>query len=619
MFISRKIILLSRKLVLIGCISISLVFPSCAKKGEKWTVYSNIGTVLCIASTPGYMWFGGTGGLLKWNIEDKTYKKFTTIDGLGSNTIYFIHPDSSGNLWMGGKYHITKYDGKNFKGFTFKDILGEKWEDYRGKQRQGSVWLTGHDKDGTLWFSVIGGISTFNGQKWIHRDISSTLPPEYRKSGLGWGGFILDSKNRLWGGSRGKGVYVIDSEKITFFTEENGFIDKFPLNISEDSKGNIWVASRTNGVSRFDGEKWVNFNTEDGLLSNWVIGIGEDKYGNIYVGGERGTCWYDEKVWSKLDLWISGGGIDRNGDLWFATEKGIGLWDGEWKEFLDFHPDDPLTDNWVSSGDIGKEGKLWFGTGSGVCVFDGVQWQKYPLLKDRVDDILVLDSGEVWTAMRGGVGKFSNGEWKIFTTRDGLAHSHATSIARDLNGYLWFGTANGLSRFDGKEWKTYTILDGLAGNIVLSLAIDSEEKLWCGTNGGISTFDGTKWKSFTEKDGVPAEMVTYITFDSKGTLWFASWGVGLGSFDGKEWKMITMEDGLPDHFIYSITADDEARIWVASENAGVWVFKDDKRRTLTPKDGLATYYVRKVLIDKKGAVWFSTEAGISKLEGFKFH
>lgn len=604
--------------------SISLIFSSCAKKREKWIVYSNISEAYSIACTPDYLWIATHGGLVRWDRKNRTYQNFTTLDGLGSDWVDYVYPDSSGNLWIGGYQALTKYDGKNFEVFLARDILADKWEEYRRKQFQGEgilnqlhFFIAGQDADNRLWFTAAGGLSTFTGKKWIHRNISSSLSylSQRRK--------FIDSKNRIWTTRSGHGVYMIDSKEVTLYTQDDGLADKYPDYILEDRKGNIWVSSRSNGVSRFNGKKWASFSTSDGLSNERVLVIYEDSRKNIWLGTFKGCCRYDGKEWSTYeelsDFWVGYFAEDDDGKLWAATGKGICWLNGEKWELLDYHPDDPITHNWVITSAIDNEGNLWFGTGAGVSVFDGTGWQKYPLLNDRVDDILVLDSGEIWVAMRGGIGRFLEGKWKIYTTEDGLAGNHATSVARDLEGNLWFGTTQrGLSRFDGKEWKTYMTDDGLVSNHIYSITVDSEGKIWCGTFSGISAFDGTYWKNYSTEDGLPKEIIHNITFDSEGNLWFASLGGGIGSYDGSQWKRITMEDGLPDNKVYSITADDEGRIWVATENEGACVFKGNTWRNFTPSDGLATRYVRKILIDKTGAVWFATAAGISKLEGFKF-
>lgn len=606
--------------VLISIFILSYFF-SCSKNSEKWTIYSNISDVSAIVFKQDQLLLGTTGGLVQWEIKNKTYKKYTTIDGLGDNRVGYIYPDSAGILWIGSYNSITKFDGNKFEAYQPEDILADKWINYKGKVnvREMHFWPTGQDDIGDLWFTALKGISKFTEQGWVHRDLSSLLPIEVRD--VATTQYIFDSNNRLWGAFWDYGVCMIDSLNTTIFTKEDGISDNYPITLFNDSEDNIWIGHRYGGVSKFDGMNWSVFDTSDGLASNWVYGIYEDKQNNIWLGTSQGICFYDGKIWTKFqetaELWPWSFTEDKDGKLWVATSEGIYNYDGLSWEIYDYHPNDLLTNNWVITGAIDYEGKLWFGTGTGLCVFDGKDWRQYPLLNSRVNALLPLKTGEVWAGMYGGAARFSNGEWKIFTEEDGLANKHVLSIAQDLDGKLWFGTADGLSCLDNDKWKTYTTADGLLKNPVTSIAVDSSGIIWCATDLGISTYDGSIWKNYTTKDGLPEEGVFYITFDTEGTLWFASHGGGIGSFDGDVWKRITMDDGLPDNFIYSVTPDEKGRVWVATENSGACVLQNNSWRIIKTRDGLPSNYVRKVLIDKEESVWFATSAGVSKLQGFK--
>ena len=47
------------------------------------------------------------------------------------------------------------------------------------------------------------------------------------------------------------------------------------------------------------------------------------------------------------------------------------------------------------------------------------------------------------------------------TVDEGLAHTDATSIAQDQQGFIWIGTYRGLNRFDGYELKSFVNPDYL--------------------------------------------------------------------------------------------------------------------------------------------------------------
>jgi ligand-binding sensor domain-containing protein/signal transduction histidine kinase len=104
----------------------------------------------------GQLWVGAQNGLACWN--GRTWKLFTTHDGLSENAVRAIADDVAGNLWVGMESH-----GLNL----FKD---GKFTAYR----QGENGLPGDDisclhadKEGVLWVGTSGhGLARLENGKW---------------------------------------------------------------------------------------------------------------------------------------------------------------------------------------------------------------------------------------------------------------------------------------------------------------------------------------------------------------------------------------------------------------------------------------------------------------------
>ena len=57
------------------------------------------------------------GGL--WRYDGKTFKNFTTKDGLPHNSVWCLVEDKAGNLWVGTRNNgLCRYDGKTFTSFS---------------------------------------------------------------------------------------------------------------------------------------------------------------------------------------------------------------------------------------------------------------------------------------------------------------------------------------------------------------------------------------------------------------------------------------------------------------------------------------------------------------------
>jgi ligand-binding sensor domain-containing protein len=178
--------------------------------------------------------------------------------------------------------------------------------------------------------------------------------------------------------------------------------------------------------------------------------------------------------------------------------------------------------------------------------------------------------------------------WTTYTTRDGLAHNHATAIAVASDGALWFGTRwGGVSLFDGQTWTTYTTDDGLADNAVLSIAVSPDDALWLGTwQGGVSRFDGETWTTYTTADGLVA--------------------------DNNVRSIAVAPDGLADNDVRSIAVAPDGALWFGTEWGGVSRFDGQTWTTYTPANlGLARVWVSALAVDGQGRVWVGTDKGLS--------
>lgn len=99
----------------------------------------------------GFKWFGTWGGGLS-RFDGKTFKNYTTKDGLAGNIINAIEIDAKGIMWIGTNKGLSRYDGISFRNFTKKDgLLG----DY--------IFAITIDDDGHKWFGTFGGVNRYTG------------------------------------------------------------------------------------------------------------------------------------------------------------------------------------------------------------------------------------------------------------------------------------------------------------------------------------------------------------------------------------------------------------------------------------------------------------------------
>lgn len=118
--------------------------------------------IYCIyEDSHGIIWIGSSEGLSSWNKETKELTTYTKADGLPSNTIYAIQGDENDFLWISTNAGISQFQQKNNKFINY----------YVGDGLQGNEFYKNasfKDKQGTIWFGGMNGITYFNPQDIIN-------------------------------------------------------------------------------------------------------------------------------------------------------------------------------------------------------------------------------------------------------------------------------------------------------------------------------------------------------------------------------------------------------------------------------------------------------------------
>ena len=138
---------------------------------DKFTVYKHIeGDSLSLSvnrifsiydDKEGNLWLGTVGGgLNKFDKKTKTFKWFTTKNGLPNNVIYASIPDKHGNLWLSTNYGICKF---NIESET--TICYDVNDGLLSNELNKGAAMSG--KNGNIYFGGMFGFNVFNPDKII--------------------------------------------------------------------------------------------------------------------------------------------------------------------------------------------------------------------------------------------------------------------------------------------------------------------------------------------------------------------------------------------------------------------------------------------------------------------
>lgn len=282
----------------------------------------------------------------------KSFKYFTTSEGLANNQVRSIQEDENGTIWFGTGNGVSSYDGKSIINHlvnrnsetewtkTDKDLwfnAGTNQGVYRfdGQQMNylafsdprdietGNLYsVTGisKGKNKMVWFGTYAGVFGYDGNQFTTiNDETLRLTEESKKIHVR--SIFEDSQDRLWIGNNGIGVFLKNGDSITHFSKEQGKLipmDAFETNIqsqqftrntglqsifaiAEDSQGNIWFGDRDSGAWKYDGKILTNYKVDMNLKSQMIWSIYEDQNKNLLFGmAEGGIYMFNGKAFEKM-------------------------------------------------------------------------------------------------------------------------------------------------------------------------------------------------------------------------------------------------------------------------------------------------------------------------------
>jgi two-component sensor histidine kinase/ligand-binding sensor domain-containing protein len=217
------------------------------------------------------------------------------IDGLPSKSIYALHLDSAGDLWVGTDEGLAYVTEEDTRVLTVDDGLGSNSIVEIEDDRHGTVWV-GTYGGGLTELRADGSKRTYTTEDGLGADIISAL--HYDDDGV------------LWIGTIEGGLSTLVDGRVQTFSVQDGLFDRTVFQILEDDQGWLWMGSNR-GVTRIEKEAvhayaagrlpsipHESFGTDDGLRSTEING-------GAHPAG-----------WKSAD-----------GRLWFPTVAGVAVVD----------------------------------------------------------------------------------------------------------------------------------------------------------------------------------------------------------------------------------------------------------------------------------------------------
>ena len=461
----------------------------------------------------GNLWISTEGqGLTRY--KDEVFTTYTTQDGLPDNNILEIHEDAAGNALFKITNGLVQW--KNGAFILYAPAPGEPVTSILHRTATGAVWY-------------LDGASI---RKFENGRTTASLANEFSLRR-----FYEDRAGRRWIGTNQNDVLMFSDDKLTVYSEKEGY-PPFPLNtVYEDRKGQLWFGTRGGGLLLFKDGRFTRYTTSDGLAGNDVDYIYQDREGTIWVGTTSGLSRLTERVVTS-----------------YSTKDGLAA-DNVYPVYED------------------RRGRIWIGSWSGLTRYsDGVftdVGRQYGVADAQVTSLLEDNAGGLWIGTWGtGVRYVKDGKVTTFAP-DQQPGQLVRAMIQDRAGVIWFGNSNGLVKYSDGAFTTYTPQDGLAGKEVSALYEDRQGQLWIGTDAGLSRYKDGTFTSYTEKEGLAGSIVRALYEDDAGALWIGTYDGGLYRFKDGRFTHYTTREGLFDNGVFSIIEDGVGNFWISC-NLGIY-------------------------------------------------
>ncbi|MFC1508902.1 kelch repeat-containing protein [Candidatus Omnitrophota bacterium] len=267
--------------------------------------------------------------------------------------------------------------------------------------------------------------------------------------------------------------------------------------------------------------------------------------------------------------------IDDGDHVWVGSDRGISkihTVTGEINSYIDAAAS--LGDVTITALALDDQGRFWVGTyDNGVAMYDFTDWTVYTkdnsdLPNDRINDIIVNTSGNIYIGTKTGFTVFDGESWTVYKrTNSDLPNNTVNALASDQGGTVWIGTQGGLAKYDGENFTVYKYADSdLPGNTVNTLTVDSRGTVWIGTTKGLAQYNGENWMTYSTTDSdLPSDTIDYLGVDARGNTWIGT-SNQVTRFDGTNWTVYNADNTLlPNRNITCITGDSKGNMWIGTE------------------------------------------------------
>lgn len=419
-----------------------------------------------LESRDGVLWTGCDEEFGRW--VTRAPEK-STFKSNGAHVIAFCE-DSAGTMWIG-----TEYEGL------------QRWSHDR-LERLSDPQFANHvirslaaDRQGWIWMATERGLLRYN-PRTGEKSLNTTYLPITA--------VLVDRHDVVWAGTT-HGLLRVQGDAITVFGKNDGLGSDYVTALCEDREGSLWIGTQ-DGLNQLSDVKFPIFSQEEGLNQGGGLDVAASHRGGVWITTTAGFSYYDGKGFTRYtdpkllpNPYIKLGYEARNGDFyWVDGDRNLSvLTNGKLSARY-------ANSQWIEA--LGEDDQsVVAALGATLVRIRHGRLEPLAYKNGRAPDFLWIDNlaitrdGAIWVASYKGVFRIKDGEFRQWSTAQGLPGERAHLIVEDENSTIWVGLATGIARIRDGEVRGITTASGLFDNRTYGLAPDDHGWFWVNSGRGI--------------------------------------------------------------------------------------------------------------------------------------
>ncbi|MCF8307386.1 MAG: histidine kinase [Bacteroidales bacterium] len=524
---------------------------------------------------------------------------YTVNDGLPGSEVYDIVQDSTGRLWLGTSYGVSRYNGYTFENYTVNDGLADNSTViiYKTNDR---LWFYSYEKNFSYYKN-----GKFHIPKQINNTLHTRIHPNHPFA------VTLDNANNLYFISKNNRLVRMDTARnITKIDTLNKDLNHYSLILKKfdiSHRGEYLGSLKKNHPHLYrylsDNPYFTRhsdlhfYQHRQKAVSNEKLSLERIKHPGKLI----------QTVHPK-DL-----GIDSDGSIWIRkTIDGLLYFKKRGKSYMPCHF---LKNKRVTRIYRDREKNYWISTeGNGLYRIPSLQFNVFhtrpEMSSENIISMEIYDSLLFCGTNNNHLYKiriqegYMNNPRKILKTRN---VKYPRDIFIDKNNSIWLIESDFLHyTFDGRQ----NAPDYIIVNKIYCASRTLDSGVLMATNRGFLKYKNNHLVYDSRKDGFNQHLHAICqTSDS------VIWGGGLNglfkihnhnfSYKGNEHPLLAKR--------ISLLVPDGRKLWIGTRVNGLVCYTEDTLLRITKADGLCSNIIKSFYKDNDTTYWVGTSEGLNRL------